>query len=173
MSLYFLFGQTLILALAALLLFVVPGWLLVSGIRRLATRRGGAIRVAIGAVWALFTLFALDSMFGPWNEKILDTGTTSDGRDYALIQRFNEPFGVELYVRSPDVGWVFYYIDHEVFPWRCGGHVEFSDVTASVFRGRDVYETVDLLPPGEADSHQVYPPSLSPEDLFKELTNRH
>ena len=76
-------------------------------------------------------------------------------------------------MRSPDVGWVFYYIDHEVFPWRCGGHVEFSDGTANVFRGRDVYETVDLLPPGEADSHQVYPASLSPEDLFKELTNRH
>ena len=82
MSLFYLFGQTLILALAALLLFVVPGWLLVSGIRRLANRRGGAIRLAVGAVWALFTLFALDSMFGP-HEKILDTGTTPDGRDYA------------------------------------------------------------------------------------------
>ncbi len=112
-------------------------------------------------------------MFGPWHEKILDTGTTPDGRDYALIQCFNEPFAVEFYVRNPDVGWVFYYIDHEVFPWRCGGHVEFSDGTASVFRGRDVYTTVDLLPPGETDSHISYPPSLSPEDLFKEITNRH
>ena len=173
MSVFYSFGQLLILALAAFLLFVAPIWLFVSGIRRLANRRGGTIRVVVGAVWAMFTLFALDSMFGPWHERILDTGTTPDGRDYVLIQRFNEPFGVELYVRSPDVGWVFYYIDHEVFPWRCGGDVEFSDGTASVFRGREIYKTVDLLPLGEADSHQVYPASLSPEDLFKELTNRH
>ena len=168
-----LVGLTLFILVPVVVLFVLPIWLLVSGILRVMDGRHGAGRIAIAAVWLLFTAFALDSMFGPWHEKILDRGTTPDGRDYALVQRRDEPFGIELYVRSPGIGWVFHYVDHEVFPWRFGGHVEFSDGTASVFRGQKLYKSIDLEPPettGPYDQPRA-PASFSAADLFKELTH--
>lgn len=172
MALRNLVGLTLFILVPLVVLFVLPIWLLVSGIRRRRDGRGGTARLAVAAVWLLFTAFALDSVFGPWHEKILDRGTTPDGRDYALVQRRDEPFGIELYVRSPGIGWVFHYVDHEVFPWRCGGHVEFSDETASVFRGRKLYKSIDLKPAETTDPYENprAPASFSAEDLFEELT---
>ena len=162
----------LLLLLLVLVLFVLPIWLLVSGILRVADGRRGAGRIAVATVWLLFTAFALDSTFGPWHEKILDRGTTPDGRDYVLVQRRHEPFGIEFYVRSPGIGWVFHYVEHETFPWRSGGHVEFTDGTASVFRGSKLYKTIDLKPPETTDPYDSprAPASLSAEDLFKEIT---
>ena len=165
-------GLLLFVVLPALVLLVLPVWLLVTGILRRMDGRAGGGRIALGTVLAMFALFALDSLFGPWHEKILDRGTTPDGRDYALVQRRDEPFGIELYVRSPGIGWVFHYVDHEVFPWRRGGHVEFSAGTASVFRGRTLYKTIDLKPPETTDPYEQprAPASCSADDLFKKLT---
>ncbi len=172
MSLRILAGLMLFFLVPVVVLFVLPIWLLVSGILRVVDGRRGAVRIAVAAVWLLFAAFALDSLFGPWHEKILDRGTTPDGRDYALVQRRDEPFGIELYVRSPGIGWVFHYVDHEVFPWRSGGHVEFSDGTASIFRGSRLYKSIDLKPPETADPYDPprAPASVSAADLFKELT---
>ena len=166
----------LLLLFLVLVLFVLPIWLLVSGVLRVADGRRVAGRIAVATVWLLFTAFALDSTFGPWHEKILDRGTAPDGRDYVLVQRFStppvEPFAIDLYVRSPGIGWVFHYVEHETFPWRSGGHVEFSDGTASVFCGSKLYKTIDLKPPETTDPYDSprAPASLSAEDLFKELT---
>ena len=55
----------LLLLLLVLVLFVLPIWLLVSGILRVADGRRGAGRIAVATVWLLFTAFALDSTFGP------------------------------------------------------------------------------------------------------------
>ena len=165
--------QLLFLLLVGVVLFVLPVWLLVIGIRRLRAKRGGAVRIAIATVWLLFTAFIVDS-FCPWHETILDSGTTPDGRPYALIQMYDgEPYTVHLYVRSDEAGWVFHYVDHEVFPWRFGGHVEFSpdSATARVFCGRKVYKTIDISTGGETSSNECrFPSAATAEDLFRELT---
>lgn len=55
---------------------------------------------------------------------------------------------------------------------RRGGHVEFTDGTASVFRGSKLYKTIDLKPPETTDPYDPprAPASLSAEDVFRELT---
>lgn len=151
-------------------LFVLPVWLLASGISRLRHNHGGKIRLSMAAASLLFTLFVLDSCSGPWHEKILDKGSTPDGRQYALLQiGAGEPFEVRLYVRSEQSGWVFHYVDHEVFPWRFGGHVEFApdSATAQVFKGSKVYRTIDILPPEKiGSSPEPFSPTNSPEDIL-------
>ena len=168
-------GVLLFFALAVVLLFIVPIWLIVSGssgLHRLKGRRGAAVKVALGAIWALFVVAFLDSCFGPWHEKILETGVTPDGRDYALIQRRSELFAIELYVRDPVAGWVFHYVEHETGAWRWGGHVEFDGDTAKVFNGGKLDQTVELLPSGDSPDGSRCPATYSAEDLFKELTGR-
>ena len=155
--------------------FVMPVWLLVSGIARLRRRRGGKIRVLIGAAMALFAVFVLDSFLGPWHEKILDKGTAPDGREFALLQvGGGEPFEIRLYIRGEEAGWDFHYVDHEVFPWRSGGHVEFSPdaATAQIFHGNEVFKTIDIIPPERIQEEDApFPPSDTPEDILRRFTS--
>ena len=167
-------GTLLFWLLVVGVLFVLPAWLLASGIASIRGRRGGTVRLSIGVVMLLFTLFVLDSCFGPWHEKVLDAGTAPDGRKYALLQvGGGEPFEVRLYVRSEGAGWVFHYVDHEVFPWRFGGRVEFApdSATARIFRGSKVFKTIDVLPPEQTIQHdEPFTPSDSPEDILRALS---
>ena len=97
--------QILFPLLVAGVVFVMPVWLLVSGIARLGRKQGGKIRVLIGMAMLLFAAFVLDSFLGPWHEKILDKGTAPDGREFALLQvGGGEPFQIRLYVRSEEAG---------------------------------------------------------------------
>jgi hypothetical protein len=152
-------------------LFVLPIWLLASAIVHLRNKHGGWVRLSAGIFMCMFTLFVLDSCFGPWHEKILDKGTAPDGREYVLLQtNGGEPFEVRLYVRSEEAGWVFYYVDHEVFPWRAGGHVEFApdSATARVFQGNKVYKAIDIHPPEQFHSEGLsFSPTNTPEDILR------
>lgn len=156
------------------ILFVLPVWLLGAGIAGLRRRNGGIVRLSLGVVMLLFALFVLDSHFGPWHRKVLDRGTAPDGRSYALLQvGGGEPFEIRLYVRSEEAGWVFHYVDHEVFPWRSGGHVEFSpdSATAQVFHGREAYKTIDILPPEQTDPYDnPFSTADTPEDILRSLS---
>ena len=159
-------------ALVVFVLFVAPIWLLVAGLRRVRAKRGGRIRVAISTIWLLFSAFAIDSYFfpGPRHVKILDQGTAPDGRSYVLLQtNGGEPCEIRLYIRSEGVGWVFHYVDHEVFPWRFGGHVEFSPdtATARIIRGNKEFKTIEVHPPEEPGQSEPFPPSETPEDLLR------
>lgn len=174
MSLLLSLGLLLFWLLVIGILFVLPPWLLGTGIARLRRRNGGVVRLSLGVIMLLFTLFVLDSHFGPWHEKVLDHGTAPDGRPYALLQvGGGEPFEIRLYVRSEKAGWVFHYVDHEEFPWRSGGHVEFApdSATATVFHGRVAYKTVDILPPEQTSPNEhFFPSSDTPEDLLRTLS---
>ena len=159
-------------ALVGFVLVVAPIWLLVAGLRSVRAKRGGRIRIAISAIWLLFSAFAIDSYFfpGPWNVKILDQGTAPDGRSYVLLQTTRgEPCEIHLYIRSEGVGWVFHYVDHEVFPWRFGGHVEFSPdtTTAKIFRGDEEYKIVAVRSTVEPDANEPFPPSETAEDVLR------
>lgn len=174
--LFHLLGLLLLWLLVLGTLFVLPIWLLASGAVHLRNKHGGWVRLSAGGVMFLFTLFVLDSCFGPWHEKILDRGTAPDGREYALLQtNGGEPFEVRLYVRSEEAGWVFHYIDHEVFPWRSGGHVEFApdSATARVFRGNKLFKTVDIHPPEQFPSESsLFSPTNTPETLLRSTAIR-
>ena len=159
-------------ALVGFVLVVAPIWLLVAGLRSVRAKRGGRIRIAISTIWLLFSAFAIDSYFfpGPWNVKILDEGTAPDGRSYVLLQTTRgEPCEIRLYIRSEGMGWVFHYVDHEVFPWRFGGHVEFSPdtATAQIFRGSKEFNTIDVRPSEEPGQSEVLPPSETAEDVLR------
>ncbi len=159
-------------ALVGFVLVVAPIWLLVAGLRSVRAKRGERIRIAISAIWLLFSAFAIDSYFfpGPWHVKILDQGTAPDGRSYVLLQtNGGEPCEIHLYVRTEGVGWVFHYVDHEVCPWRSGGHVEFSTdtATAKIFKGSKEFKTVDVRLPEEPVQSEAFPPSESAEDVLR------
>ena len=152
-------------ALVGFVLVVAPIWLLVAGLQRVRAKRGGRIRIAISAIWLLFSAFAIDSYFfpGPWHVKILDQGTAPDGRSYVLLQTTRgEPCEICLYIRSEGM-------DHEVFPWRFGGHVEFSPdtATARIFRGDEEYKTVAVRSTVEPDANEPFPQSETAEDVLR------
>ena len=159
-------------ALVGFVLVVAPIWLLIAGLQRVRAKRGGRIRIAISAIWLLFSAFAIDYYFfpGPWNVKILDQGTAPDGRSYVLLQTTRgEPCEIRLYIRSEGMGWVFHYVDHEVFPWRFGGHVEFSPdtATARIIRGDEEYKTVAVRSTVEPDANEPFPQSETAEDVLR------
>ena len=145
---------------------VAPFWLVASDIARLRRKQGGQIRFLPGLSMLLFAAFAIDSFFGPWHKKILDQGTAPDGRAYVLLQTDGgEPFQIRLYVCDDKSGWVFHFVSHEVFPWRSGGHVEFSadSATAQVFHGSKVFKTIEIISTGKARPESPSPP-IFPED---------
>ena len=158
-------------ALVGFVLVVAPIWLLVAGLQRVRAKRGGRIRIAISAIWLLFSAFAIDSFCPwPWHVKILDQGTAPDGRSYVLLQTTRgEPCEIRLYIRSEGMGWVFHYVDHEVFPWRFGGHVEFSPdtATARIFRGDEEYKTIAVRSTVEPDVNEPFPQSETAEDVLR------
>lgn len=61
---------------------------------------------------------------GPWRGGVVAAGRLSDGRDYCIVQRFQdlaEPFRVSLFVRNDARVWKWYYLDHEDNGWMSGG----------------------------------------------------
>ena len=149
-------------AIACCLLFVVPFRILLTGIKR-----NKKWRIVIGTIWLVascaLVAFAADQ-FSVRHERILDHGRMPDGREYVLFQTCTgEPYNVELFIRDAQGKWVFYYVDHEVWPWRSGGHLDFSGGTVRVFHGNEPFCTIDLIPTKDATD---YPASTTAEELF-------
>lgn len=164
-----MFMTAILVVAIVLVLFALPTWLFVVGISR---RKWW--RVAIGVVWLVVsaTLVAVVvDMFSSRHERILDHGKTPDGREYVLVQTCTgEPYAVELYIRDMHGRWVFHYVDHEIFPWRHGGRVEFVGGVARVFEGGVLFKDVELEPPSSQDakgSLEDLPSNLSYEELFQ------
>ena len=153
----------IILALILALFLNLPLWLLVTGIKR--KRK---VRIVVATIWLAVScslaLLAADS-FSSRHERILDHGQTPDGREYVLFQTCTgEPYNVQLYVRNSQEEWQFFYVDHEVWPWRDGGHVEFSEGEARVFCGDKEYCTIELQPSADASR---FPATLTAEEVFE------
>ena len=154
-------------------LTLLPLWMLISGIKH-----KGRIRMMVGgacfAVAFAFGVFLVDS-FCSRHERILDHGTTPDGREYALIQLNNgEPYDLKLFVRNWKGDWVFNYVDHEIWPIRLGAHVGFSDGEARVLCGNKLFKTVEIYPKsyeGSAGSVPL-PAELSAAALFRRLQGK-
>lgn len=164
-----MFMTAILVVAIVLVLFALPTWLFVVGISR---RKWW--RVAIGVVWLVVsaTLVAVVvDMFSSRHERILDHGKTPDGREYVLVQTCTgEPYAVELYIRDMHGRWVFHYVDHEIFPWRHGGRVEFVGGVARVLEGGVLFKDVELEPPSSQDakgSLEDLPSNLSYEELFQ------
>ena len=164
-----LFMTAILVVAIVLVLFALPTWLFVVGISR---RKWW--RVASGVVWLVVsaTLVAVVvDMFSSRHERILDHGKTPDGREYVLVQTCTgEPYAVELYIRDMHGRWVFHYVDHEIFPWRHGGRVEFVGGVARVFEGGVLFKDVELEPPSSQDakgSLEDLPSNLSYEELLQ------
>ena len=158
-----IFPFLVILALIVAVLFILPLWLLVTGIKR--KRK---VRIVVATVWLAVScslaLLAADS-FSSRHERILDHGQTPDGHEYVLFQTCRgEPYEVELFVRNEQREWQFFYVDHEVWPWRDGGHVEFREGKARVFCGDSEYCTIDLEP--SADVRRL-PATMTAEEVFE------
>jgi len=163
----------LVLLLAIGLLVAVLGtpiWLLATGIMRIADKRGGVVRTAIGAVWLVAVMAVgiwVADGFSARHEKILDKGVTPDGREYCLLQRRGgEPYEVRLYVRNAKREWVGHYVDHEVWPWR-SGRLDFTNGTARVLHGDRPHCTVDIEPPDAPGRPNAdFTPSATPETIL-------
>ena len=154
---------TLILASFLTLFLISPLWFLVTGIKR--KRKA---RIVVAAVWLALScsliLLAADS-FSSRHERILDHGQTPDGHEYVLFQTCKgEPYQVEFFVRNEHGEWQFFYVDHEVWPWRKGGHVEFSEDNAHVFCGDSEYRPINLEPSAEA---RLLPAAMTAEEVFE------
>ena len=153
----------IILALVLTLFLILPLWFLVTGIKR---KRN--VRIVVATLWLAVScslaLLATDS-FSSRHERILDHGQTPDGHEYVLFQTCRgEPYQVELFVRNSQEEWQFFYVDHEVWPWRNGGHVEFSEGEARVFCGDSEYCTIELEP--SADARRL-PATMTADEVFK------
>lgn len=131
----------LVLGTVVTLLFLLPAWLLVAGVKR--KRR---LRIGVGMIWLVLScglVVYIADHFSARHERMLDHGQTPDGREYVLFQvRTGEPYSVELYIRNAEGEWRFYYVDHEVWPWRHGGRVDFSDGKIRVFCGNEPFRTI-------------------------------
>ena len=153
----------IILALVLTLFLILPLWLLVTGIKR--KRK---VRIVGAMLWLTLScslaLLATDSSSSR-HEQILDHGQTPAAHEYVLFQTCTgEPYNVQLYVRNSQEEWQFFYVDHEVWPWRDGGHVEFSEGEARVFCGDSEYCTIDLEP--SADVRRL-PATMTAEEVFE------
>ena len=162
---FFLYIGFLALFFASVLtlLLILPLWFLVTGIKR--KRK---VRIVVATIWLAVScslaLLAADS-FSSRHERILDHGQTPDGHEYVLFQTCRgEPYQVELFVRNEQREWQFFYVDHEVWPWRNGGHVEFGEGKAHVFFGDREYRAIDL----EASmGARRLPTTMTAEEVFE------
>jgi hypothetical protein len=164
MSHVFVFSIFILICTLILTLFLIlPLGLLVTGIKR---KRN--VRIVVATVWLALScslaLLAADS-FSSRHERILDNGQTPDGHEYVLFQTCKgEPYQVELFVRNEQREWQFFYVDHEVWPWRNDGRVEFREGKARIFCGDREYRTIDLEP--SADVHRL-PATMTAEEVFE------
>ena len=155
--------KSLLIPCAGLVLFVLPSWIAIR-----SAKHRGKFGIVIGTVWLgcsiLLTVFA-SYLFSGGYERILDRGFSPDGREYVLTQTANgEPYEVQLYIRDATGDWIFYYVDHEVWPWFGGGHLESSDGKARVMKGKELYEEITI----DADGlSRTYPSSISATELFE------
>lgn len=154
----------LIWSIVLTLLFIIPAWLLLTGIKR--KRRWSAVA---GTIWLVLScalvVFAADQ-FSSRHEQILDHGTTPDGREYVLFQVCTgEPYNVKLYVRNAEGEWLFYYVDHEVWPWRHGGRLDFSGGKVRVFCGDEPFRTIDIEENNGSELER-YPATMTAEEVF-------
>ena len=154
----------LIWSIILTLLFIIPARLLLTGIKRKRCRR-----VVAGTMWLVLSCVLVAFVADPFStrhEGILDHGTTPDGREYVLFQACNgEPYAVQLYVRNKDGEWMFYYVDHEVWPWRHGGRLDFSDGKVRVFCGEEPFRTIDIEEEDGSES-ECYPSTMTAEEVF-------
>ena len=153
----------LICTLILTLFLILPLWLLVTGIKR--KRKA---RIVIAAIWLAVScplaLLVLDS-FSSRHERILDHGQMPDGREYVLFQTCTgEPYSVQFYVRNEQGEWQYYFVTHEDWPWRDGGHVEFREGKVRVFRGNRKYSTVYLKSSAKAGRH---PATMTADEVFE------
>ena len=136
----------LIWSIALTLLLILPAWLLVTGIKR--KRRW---RVLAGTVWLASSCVLVALVADPFStrhEGILDHGEV-----------------VQLYVRNTNGGWRFYYVDHEVWPWRHGGQIDFSDGKVCVFCGEELFRVLDIDEENGSESER-YPNYMTAEEVF-------
>ncbi len=154
------------------LLFLFPIWLLFTGVKR--KRR---LRMAVGMIWLVLScglaILGAD-MFSARHERILDHGTTPDGREYVLFQVCTgEPYSVNLYIRNAYGGWLFYYVDHEVWPWRHGGRLDFSDGKVRVFCGDEPFRTIDIeFYEKWIIKDERYPAAMTAEEVFNSCRDK-
>ena len=153
----------LICTLILTLFLILPLWLLVTGIKR--KRKA---RIVIAAIWLAVScplaLLVADS-FSSRHERILDHGQTPDGHEYVLFQTCTgEPYSVQFYVRNEQREWQYHFVTHEDWPWRDGGHVEFREDKAHVFRGDRKYSTIYLRSSANARRH---PATMTAEEVFE------
>jgi hypothetical protein len=162
-SFFYIVLLALFLATLLALFLILPLWFLVTGIKR--KRKA---RIVIATIWLAVScplaLLAAD-LFSSRHERILDHGQTPDGREYVLFQTCTgEPYSVQLYVRNDQSEWQFFYVTHEVWPWRDGGHVEFREGKAYVFCGDRKNRTINLKPSADASR---FPAAMTAEEVFE------
>ena len=156
--------RVLVLVAICSLLFMLPFLLVGAGIRK-----KNRWFIVAGAAWLLLScglVRFVSDRFSARHECILDHGKTPDGREYVLFQVCTgEPFSVELFVRNTKGEWQFYYVDHEVWPWRRGGRLDFSDGKARVFCGDEPFLDIDIDEDGGSESCR-YPAAMTAEGVF-------
>ena len=155
----------LVLGAVLFLIFLLPIWLLLTGVRR-----KGKLRIVVGMIWLVascgLVAFSVDQS-STRHERILDHGKTPDGREYVLFQvRTGEPYDVRLYIRNAEGEWRFYYVDPEARPWRHGGRVDFSDGKARVFCGDELSRTIDLAWYDKVPVRDAYPAEMTAEEVY-------
>ena len=155
----------LVLGAVLILLFLLPSWLLLTGVRR--KRR---LRIVVGIIWLVASCGLVEfynDQSSTRHERILDHGKTPDGREYILFQvRTGEPYDVRLYIRNAKGEWRFYSVDPEARPWRDGGRVDFSDGKVRVLCGDELLRTIDLTMYDKMPVYDDYPAEMTAEEVF-------
>ena len=156
--------RVLVLGAACVFLFLILILLLGAGIKK-----KNRWCIVVGATWLLLScglVAFVSDQFSARHERILDHGKTPDGREYVLLQVCTgEPYNIKLFVRNAKGEWQFYYVDHEVWPWRRGGRLDFSDGKARVFCGDEPFLDIDIDEDGGSESCR-YPAAMTAEGVF-------
>ena len=156
--------RVLVLVATCTLLFLLPFLLLWAGIKK--KNRWRIVVGATGLILSCGLVAFVSDQFSSRHERILDHGKTPDGREYVLFQVCTgEPYNIKLFVRNAKREWQFYYVDHEVWPWRCGGRLVFSSGEACVFCGDERYLTIDIAEKNGSESDR-YPAAMTAEGVF-------